>query len=203
MQAVLESLPSFGPADLAIIHRETLRGGWKTEVWTKRRFAPRELLVACVSSEIRERVWSKNTTVFVGLPEHGAGRHPEGKKVGVDGRHRTVMASAGTLEEHEKAGTLFGVIERSSEPDDCNLSLEQVQWSASCEVRLAGGKKRKFSAEFDSAGLPAIPLLANEKAIPEHTRLVARAETLPAVEPKGKAQKSSGASSSTSRAREA
>jgi len=54
MHAALEACPSLGPQDLAVVHRQTPKGLWKTDVWTKKRFAPRELLVPCVASELRE-----------------------------------------------------------------------------------------------------------------------------------------------------
>lgn len=54
LHAALEACPPLGPQDVAVIHRQTPKGLWKTEVWTKKRFAPRELLVPCVASELRE-----------------------------------------------------------------------------------------------------------------------------------------------------
>jgi len=179
MHAVLEACPVLGPQDLIIVHRQTPKGQWKGEVWTKRRFAARELLVPCVATELRECLWSKIFSAFVGLPSHGPGKHPEGKSLALDGRHRGVIASAGNVGDTEVRGALYWAIERASDANDANLEVEQVHWGTTTEVRLPGGKKRKVDVVSDSGDLPGIPVLVNPKIIEAHTRLFARLEVIP------------------------
>jgi len=195
-QAILEALPQFGPSDLCVVHRETSKGSWKQEVWTRRDFSARELLVPALTTDLREVMWTKGLHAFIGLPKNGAGRHPEGKQVAMDGRGRSVLASAGTIEAKEKVGSLFWCVERTSDASLANLEVEQISVTANLEVLVPSAKKRKVTLSRSASEMPALPAFVNPKPIKAHTRLWLRHDdATPAAS--GPKPKASGAASSS------
>ena len=52
LDALHETLPKYTTADLVIVHRQSKKGVWKDELWTKRAFGPQELQFAPMSSQL-------------------------------------------------------------------------------------------------------------------------------------------------------
>ena len=194
-QAILEALPHYGAQDLCVVHRETPKGGKKLEVWTRKDFGPRELIVPALSPDLRECLWTKNLHAFIGLPKNGPGKHPEGKSLAMDGRGRNVLASAGTIDDKEKLGNLLWCVERTADASLANLVVESIQVSATCELTIPSAKRRKVSVQRPSSEMPALPVFVNLKAIPAHTRLYLRHEAQ--GDEGGAKPKGSGAASSS------
>lgn len=172
MAALKESLPEFGPSDFVVCHRTRPKGPPITEVWTSRDFGAREIMVAPLTTEVKEGLWTKTSSVFLGMPQAGPGKHPEGKLLALDGRGRSSLSSAEVSDASEHRGNLFWVIQRTSEKSEANLVLEQMTWSASFSLGFASGKRRKAEVSWPSEDLPRLPLLTNPKAIKAHTRLI-------------------------------
>lgn len=172
MSALMESLPKFGHSDLVVCHRTRVKGHPITEVWTSRAFAARELLFGPATTEVKEGLWTRTSSVFLSVPQQGPGKHPDGKMLGLDGRGRSSLASAEVFDSNERRGNLFWVIQRTSEEEEANLILEQVSWSAQVALKFEGGKRRKQEVTWPSEDLPPMPIMTNPKAIKAHTRLV-------------------------------
>lgn len=169
--AALRAFPVYGAGDLLVLHRKISgKLAWKTEVWTLRKFRANELLIPVFSSEIKDKYYTNFLHAFLGLPQHGPSRHPEGKQLAFDGRGRSRMASGGTIEPQELRGLLCWTIERDS-GDQANLQIVQVQCDITVNMTSPAGKKRKHSAAFASEEMPEIPVIHNPKAIEAHTRL--------------------------------
>jgi len=130
-------------------------------VWTARAFAAKELIVPAITSEVKEGLWSRTNAVFLGVPQAGEGRHPEGKMLCLDGRGRGLLATKEIQDAQEKRGNLFWPIQRSSEKSEANLFLDQVSWSVDFEMKLPGGKKRKAELSWPSDDIPRLPVLLN------------------------------------------
>ena len=122
MAALKEALPKFTSKDLVVCHRVKAKGPPSTEVWTARSFQAFELALSPVTTEIKEALWTKNSSsVFLGVPQAGPGRHPDGRMMALDGRGRSIMASEEVLDAQEHRGSLFFVIPRSSKKEDLIL----------------------------------------------------------------------------------
>ena len=171
--ALLEQVPHLGPKDLAVVHRPIGNGEHRTEVWTLRKFAAKELLIPVVSLEIRDCLWTNKVFAFLGLPAAGAGAHPEGKKVAFDGRGRHRITSKGSLDDTERKGHLCWVVERTKDPREANLDFDSVTGDIEVHLKVPGpgGKRRKATHSWPSEVLPSLPVLANAKALAQHTRL--------------------------------
>ena len=173
MGALMEALPSFGPADLVVCHRTKAKGHPITEVWTSRDFVARELLFGPATTEVKEGLWTKTSSVFLAVPQQGPGKHPEGKMLGLDGRGRSSLSSSEVFDTSERRGNLFWVVQRTSEKKEANMILEQVSWSADVALNV-GTKKKKVT--WASEDLPKLPIMVNPSAIKAHTRLVLHVE---------------------------
>ena len=166
-----ENLPKFTPKDLVVCHRQNDKGAWKTEVWAHRDFQAGELLIGAMSTDLRDRMWTYNVAVLIGLPQQGPCRHPEGKNLALDGRNRQVLAASKTIDEAEHRGGIFWAIPRTGDKGGHhNMVLETIQWDASMNLKLPGGKKRKV--EMASKDLPQLPVMTNPKKISAHTPLL-------------------------------
>ena len=92
LQALVEALPHYTQKDLAAIQRQNALGAWRSEVWTKRDFAPRELMFAPSSSQLKDTHAMFAANCPIGLPAQGPGKHPEqGQVVALwqnEARHR-------------------------------------------------------------------------------------------------------------------
>ena len=154
-----------------VCHRQNLKGAWKLEVWTNRDFAAFEILIGAFSTEIKDRMWTQSAAVIIGLPSHGASKHPDGKNIALDGRGRQVIAASQTIDEDEHRGSLFWTIQKTGDKaEEHNMSIEAITWDASLDLKLPNCKKRKV--DMDSKDLPSLPVMTNPKNIKMHTRLV-------------------------------
>ena len=169
LQALVEALPHYTQKDLTVIQRQTALGAWRSEVWTKREFAPRELMFAPSSSQLKETHVTGAANCPIALPAHGPGAHPEGQNVALDGRTRTSIARKGLIDGDEHIGSLFWLVQRTSEATEANMSLEQTSFEMSCTIHVV--KKLKHHSNWDSEDLPKIPVLTNRKTIKQHQRL--------------------------------
>ena len=174
MQAMYDVLPKYKDSDFLVVHRrnQDLKGQWQCEVWTKKDFEPMEIMIAPFSSQLKDTHLMASAHAVVTLPKNGRGAHPANGTLALDGRMRNAMAPAGTLDQDLHTGSLFWMVTRSSEPKQCNLDLDQVTWEQKVKVSVPAYKKRKTeSVEWDSAELPAFPVLVNKKKIMKQTRL--------------------------------
>lgn len=172
--AIVRSLPEFGPNDLMVIHRQISgKTSWRSEVWTMRAFDAKELVIPVVSTELKDRFWTRGLHHFLGLPNNGPGRHPEGKQLAFDGRGKSVLASEGLLDDQEHRGLLCWAIERDS-GDEWNLEPDQISGEISVALKMVSGKKKKITTSWPSDELPVLLVLVNPEAIPQHTRLFVR-----------------------------
>ena len=172
MKALQEHLPQFGPSDLVVCHRTKDKGHPTTEVWTLRDFPARELFFGPVTSEVKEGLWTRTSSVFLGLPQQGPHRHPEGKMLALDGRGRSTLSSPEVFDSGARRGNLFWVIQRTNAKDEGNMHLAQVSWSAEVTLKIDGGKRRKLETSWPSEDLPRLPIMTNPKVIKAHARLV-------------------------------
>ena len=171
--ALAETFPKFTEKDLVVVHRQNAKGVWHDELWTKRGFAAHELLLAPLTSQLKDTHLTAAANAAVGIPRHGRGSHPEQTSLALDGRTRTSIAHAGSIDASEHTGSLFWLVHRTLVASDANLNLESITWTQQIEIQAPFLKKRKFSVvDWVSADLPTIPVLVNKKAIKEHTRLV-------------------------------
>ena len=169
---LLDSLPALGPKDLVVCNRSDGKGGYKTEVWTLKKFGPRDLVIPVVSGDVRDLLWTKNHFEYIGVPANGPGAHPEGRMVAFDGRGKHRIASKGTIDEQEHRGFLCWAIERTEEPKLANLEVHQVSSTVQVTLATEGTKRRKCTQTWNPEVLPNLPILVTPKTIQEHTRLL-------------------------------
>ena len=173
LEALMESLPTFSGKDLQVVHRKTERGLWKDELWTKRDFEPQELMLAPVSSQLKETNLMATAHAVVALPKQGKGSHPDNTSLALDGRGRTSMAQKGSIDPEEHLGSFFWVVGRTSQQKEANMVMENASFQSTCKVTLPGSKRRKISfVERDSHEMPVLPIMVNKKAIEKHTKLL-------------------------------
>ena len=177
LETLHAALPSYTEKDFHVVHRANSSGVWKCELWTKRDFAPRELVLGPFTSSLKESHVTSNTICKLGLPAAGPGAAPEGLSMNLDGRFRTSLASKDILAGPEQTGSLFWLVQRTSDKDKVNLVLENVTFSSS--VSLEGPwKKARHTSHWESKDLPSIPVLINKKIIKAHERLATFMEVL-------------------------
>ena len=172
LDCIAKSLPSFGPKDIAICHRQDDKSVWHLEAWTLREFAAFELAIAPVSTELKDVHWTRNASAMVTTSANGPCRHPEGKTLAFDGRGRTTLASANFAgaTSGEKRGVLFWVVPRTSTKTEANLRLESVAVALSGSFKLPNSGKRQ-KVEYLETDTPQVPVMVNPSAIAKHVRL--------------------------------
>ena len=172
MQALAESLPSYGDQDFLVVHRKNDKGIWKDELWTKRDFDAWEIQLGPFSSQLKESHLMAAAHAVVGLPKHGRGAHPENLSLALDGRGRTSMAKKDHLDSQEHLGSLFWLVSRTSTAPEANMALENVMLEYQVKVCLPAPKRRKVvSVPWESAEMPTIPIMVNKRALKKHTQL--------------------------------
>ena len=171
----LESLhhvvPAYNEKDFMVLHRANDRGAWKTELWTRRDFAPLEIIFAPLTNQLKETHLMALANVPVSIPKFGSGAHPDGACLAIDGRGSTVLAEPGAVSSAELRGNLFWLVKRTSEKAKANLVLESVTMQQQVTLTIQPLKKKKHVVEWDSADLPSVPVLLNRKAIKARTLL--------------------------------
>ena len=138
-------------------------------MWTLKDFKNKEIRIAPATSQLKESHLTSGASSLVGLPTHGAGKHPCGSSIALDGRGRASMHPAGVCGETvEKRGSLFWCIQRTHEKDEGNLVEESCTFGSSVEVNVMGSKQ---TIKWNPTDMPTIPVLTNRKAIKKHTLL--------------------------------
>ena len=140
------------------------------------RFGPREIssLVSSpllLSSQLKESHLTLAANQPVGVPMHGAGAHPDGTPLALDGRARASIAAQDLVDSQEHKGSLFWIVERTSDSSQANMCLEPVTWEHRVTLNMPLKKKKKHIVEWESKDLPSVPLLINKKEIKAHQRL--------------------------------
>ena len=171
LESLVDGLPTYTEKDLAVVHRQNSAGAWKCEVWTKRDFLPKELAFAPVSSLLKVSHLTLAANQPVGVPLHGAGAHPGGTPLALDGRARASIAAQDLVDSQEHKGSLFWIVERTSDSSQANMCLEPVTWEHRVTLNMPFKKKKKHTVEWESKDLPSVPLLINKKEIKAHQRL--------------------------------
>ena len=178
LESISAYLPEYSPKDLVVCHRQNAKGAWKCELWTNRRFAPRELAFAPYSSTIMKTHLTMNANCPISLPRVGPGAHPEDAPLALDGRGRLSLGPKDLVDSSEHHGSLFWLVHRSSVPAEANMSLELVTWENNVHMMLdlpvKKQKAHKVEEILDWKGkdLPTVPLLLNTGIIEAHQRLV-------------------------------
>ena len=113
---------------------------------------------------------TSGASALVGLPTHGAGKHPTGASVALDGRGRSYLHRGGAPGEDtvETKGPLYWIISRTDKKGEANLSEESTTFGTSFEINIAGKKKH---IQWAPADMPVIPIMTNMKAIKKETLL--------------------------------
>ncbi len=171
MELLLERMPTYQEGkDLGVIMRRNAQGAPRTEIWTLRNFAPEMLMFAPYSTELKDRLYTHNASVHVGLAK---GAMPENGLLALDGRSKGQLWHQNLAKHiHNATGCLFWAIERTSEVSQANLSMDFCELSAP-EVTLHVPGLEKKSVKFSKSTFPQVPVLVNRAAVPRHTRLLA------------------------------
>ena len=175
LESLASVMPQYTEKDLAVCHRQNAKGAWKCELWTKRDFGPRELLFAPLSSQIKETHLTLSANCQIGVPVHGDGSSPKGRFLSIDGRSRASLAAKGLVDHCEHTGSLFWVVERTTEKLQANMALETISWEHTVTLHLPL-KKTKHTVETESKDLPGLSVLVNRKAVKAHVRLLVHME---------------------------
>ncbi|MCP3880551.1 MAG: hypothetical protein GY701_19500, partial [Sulfitobacter sp.] len=128
LAALYETLPAYTDKDLVVCHRQNDKGVWRDEVWTSRDFAPQELALAPLSSQLKDTHLTHASNAVVGIPKHGRGAHPDSSSLALDGRTRTTIAKEGSIDSSEHSGSIYWLVARTSDPSIANMTLESVSW---------------------------------------------------------------------------
>ena len=171
LETLYDAVPGYTEKDLGVFHRQNSAGAWKCELWTKRAFAPQELVFAPLSSQLKETHLTFAANCPVGVPKHGPGAHPDGCSLALDGRLRNSLAKQDLVDSAEHKGSLFWLVQRSSDSSQANMVFESVSWEHKVTITMPL-KKRKHSVDWASKDLPTVPVLINKKAVKAHERLV-------------------------------
>ena len=163
LQAIAESLPTYSDQDLVIVKRLNCKGVPRAELWTKRAFDPYTLVLAPISSAIKDTHLMNSANCTIGLPKHGWGAHPEGKALALDGRMRAST-------DDDVRGALFWIVSRTSEASSANMVHEPIATKVDLSFQMPG-KRRKTAVAWSPSEMPCLPVLVNTKAIKKHTML--------------------------------
>ena len=175
LSGLYDVMPKYTSEDLVVAHRQNSKGVWRDELWTNRNFAPHELMLAPLTSQLKDTHLTALANALVGLPRIGRGSHPEGQSLALDGRSRVLLAPAGAIDGNPHGGSLFWLVGRASQASEGNMSLENFCCSQTLEFTAPfklPNKKRKVPVEWQQAEFPNLPVLSNKKAIKQHTRLM-------------------------------
>jgi hypothetical protein len=171
LQALYESMPTYGDKDLVVVHRKTDKGVWRGELWTNRAFEKLELQLGPWATQLKETHLMACGHAVVGLPRHGRGAHPENQGLALDGRGRSMMAAKGSIDEQEHRGSFFWMVTRTPKAAEANLSTEGIAFEATVKLSLPAPKRRKVcSVSWEEKEMPTLPILVNQKAIEKHTK---------------------------------
>ena len=77
LEALAKIIPKFTEKDLVLAQRKSDKGVWRSELWSNRDFEANELILAPLSSQLKETHLMAAAHAVVGVPKHGRGAHPE------------------------------------------------------------------------------------------------------------------------------
>jgi hypothetical protein len=172
LEALAGVVPEYTDKDLLVCHRMTPSGVWKDELWTLRSFAPYELAFAPLVSQLKDTHLTLAANAVLGVPKHGHGAHPEQQVLALDGRMNNMLAKQGSIDDTKHMGILYFLVQRSQNPEDANMSIENLSWEYKVTLTMPTKKPKKSIVQWDAQDLPTIPILVNKERIEEHTRLI-------------------------------
>ena len=146
-------------------------------------FGPRELAFAPLSSQPKEPHLTLSANCQIQVPLYGDGSGPNGRSLAIDGRSRASLASKDLLDPSEHTGSLFWIVERTSEKSEANMVLQQITWEHKVTLSLPL-KKKQHTVEKEAKDLPCLSVLVNPRTSKAHQRLVVFMEVSPKDEQK-------------------
>ena len=138
LHALTEVLPKWTLKDLLVVNRRNDQGVWQPEVYTKRPFEAKELLLAPCSSQLKDTHLLGSGHAVVTLPKNGRGSHPDNLSLALDGRCRNLIASAGISGPDAHTGSIYWLVTKTNEPKEATLDLETMQWEQRIKVNIPG-----------------------------------------------------------------
>ena len=186
LEALNDVLPVYSEKELIVVNRKNEKGVWTSELHTLKDFGALEIQLAPYSSQLKDSHLMASGNAGLTLPKHGRGAH-DGTGMGLDGRCRTKMASKGALDDVAHLGSLYWLVERSTDKTVCNLEYQNATWEMQNTITLPnhagpGGPAKKRKAEkvvsWSQSELPMVPLLVNIEPVPKHTKLCVFQTTL-------------------------
>ena len=154
LEALHESLPTYTDKDLVVCHRMNEKGIWKDELWTKKDFKANELLFAPLVSQVKETHLTLQSNVVLQFPRHGRGATVANQVLALDGRGKTSLAKAGSLDASEHKGTLFWLVNKTIVPAEGNMVLQPVHWEHHVTLHMPFKKKKLGLGDLGAAGHP-------------------------------------------------
>ena len=139
----------------------TIRRDGTLELWTHRDFAANTLVLAPLTTEMKDRMWTYTKSVLVA---NTAPLHPERKHVVLDGRLRSDVKEG-------KNGVLFFMVEKSDDKAIANMQIDVVEASTSVSLKMPWQKVEK-EATKKKEELPGIPIMYNPKKIQKGQKLI-------------------------------
>ena len=89
----------------------------------------------------------------------------------LEGRFKGAIAAKDLVDPQELQGSLYWLVQRSSEQDKVNMKYDTFNWEGQTVLRFHWEKKPLFH-DLRPEHLPKVPLLVNHKTIEQHERLV-------------------------------
>ena len=174
MESLLHCMPKYENDDFLLMHRKNDKGHWKTELRTARDFQPLEIMLAPLSSQLKETHLMQAAHAVVTLPKHGPGAHPQNSSLCLDGRLRNHVAPAGFLDQEEHRGNLYWIVSRTTNKEKANLDMDEATWQQHIKVTLpAPAKKRKIhNLDWEANDLPSFAIMVNKSTIKKNTQLL-------------------------------
>ena len=177
MQLVLEAVPNKpGEEDLEVIHRFNKAGVAKTEVWTKKEFKEKELVIPPWSSDIKERLYTTNLSSHLLI---GREQVPGQRLLALDGRGRSHLAHQDERAHIKgEVGNLFWLVGRTSDPTIANMHLAFTKVSIPKYMVQLPTESTATTHGILQAHIPQVPIMYNRKPLAKHTRLVVQHDTI-------------------------
>ena len=177
MQLVLDAVTDKpGEEDLEIIHRFNKAGVAKTEVWTKKEFKEKELVIPPWSSDIKDRLYTTNLSAHL----HIGREHVPGQRLlALDGRGRSHLAHQDERAHIKgEVGNLFWLVGRTSDPKIANMHMAFTKVSIPKYTVQLPTESTATTKSIVQAHIPQVPVMYNRKSLAKHTRLLVQHDTI-------------------------
>ena len=157
LDSVADNLPKHSQKDLLIVKRKT-----EYEVWTLKDFKAGSLMLAPVSSEIKQRFWTAGRAAIV------KDTFKDNPMV-IDGRIRAAFDSKCSF-------GLFWLVtrEKTDKAKNINMEIQYVKAKRTLELEMLDNTIAKIEGDSEQ---PSIPVVVNKEKVKKHTRLVAGIDT--------------------------